>query len=262
MITSRLLLSGSILLIVAKIRRPQTDLLLLWKDKKDRGKIILFGVVGMLTVQYTYFAAINYSNAATATVLQFSGPILIASYLAIKNKSTPNLWEIIAIILAVTGTFLLVTHGDARSLQISPLALTMGLLSAVALAFYTLYPVTLVKKYQAIPVTAWAMIVGGLVFSMVKAPWEVSGIWDFQTYLYYIFVIVLGTVYPFYAYITAVQLIGGQKASLLTSLEPLSAALLSVLWLQVSFQTMDWIGSLCIISTVFILSLSKPKLST
>lgn len=259
MITSRLLISGSILLVIAKIRQPQTDLLRIWKDKKDRTRIIIFGIVGMLAVQYTYFATINYSNAATATVLQFSGPVLIACYLAIRNKRSPGFWETIAILLAVAGTFLLVTHGDASNLTISRLALTMGLLSALALAFYTLYPVNLVKKYQAIPITGWAMVLGGLAFSLVSAPWEVSGVWDAQTYLYYIFVIILGTVYPFYAYITAVQLIGGQKASLLTSLEPLSAALLSVLWLNVSFQPLDWVGSLCIVSTVFILSLSKLK---
>lgn len=45
----------------------------------------------MLMVQYTYFAAIKHSNAATATVLQYAGPVIIAIYLAIKNKKSPDL---------------------------------------------------------------------------------------------------------------------------------------------------------------------------
>lgn len=244
-------------MFIAKVRNKNTDLFLIWKNKGDALQLIIFGVIGMLAVQYTYFAAINYSNAATATVLQFSGPVMIACYLAIKHKRLPRPAEFLAMVLAIAGTYLLVTHGNPNSITISPIALTMGLLSAVALAFYTLYPVDLVKRHHAIQVTGWAMLIGGLVFVLVKAPWEVSGIWDVQAYLAFVFVIVFGTVFPFYAYITAVQVIGGQKASLLTSLEPLSAAVLSVVWLQVTFLPIDWIGSLCIISTVFLLSLTK-----
>ncbi|MDR6339397.1 drug/metabolite transporter (DMT)-like permease [Filimonas zeae] len=58
---------------------------------------------------------------------------------------------------------------------------------------------------------------------------------------------------------SAVKLIGGQKSSLLASAEPLSAAVLAVVWLGTSFMVLDWIGSLCIISTVFLLSASERK---
>src|SRR3712207_8799048 len=45
-----------------------------------------------------------------------------------------------------------------------------------------------------------------------------------------------------------------QKSSLLASAEPLSAALLSVMWLQVPFTAMDWLGSILIVSTIFLRS--------
>lgn len=69
--------------------------------------------------------------------------------------------------------------------------------------------------------------------------------------------VLFGTLVPFYVYLKAVQLIGGQKASLLTSAEPLSATLLAVLWLGVSFQALDWLGALLIVSTVFLLSVGN-----
>ncbi|SDC33286.1 hypothetical protein SAMN04487894_10265 [Niabella drilacis] len=59
------------------------------------------------------------------------------------------------------------------------------------------------------------MLIGGLAISVVKTPWQITGIWDEYTYSYTLFIIILGTLVPFYAYLSAVQIIGGQKASLL-----------------------------------------------
>ncbi|MFZ4928667.1 DMT family transporter [Chryseobacterium sp. Mn2064] len=257
LITIRLLISGICLLLYAKLG-DKTDLFEIWKNKKDVIQLVVFSITGMLAVQYTYFAAIKHSNAATATVLQYAGPVIIALYLAFKNKRIPILVEIAAIILAVVGTFLLVTHGDASSLSISGTALFFGLASAVALAIYTLQPVKLLSKYKSSLVIGWGMLCAGIVFSFVKAPWDIQGEWDFQTFGYTAFIVLFGTLIAFYFYLSAVQIIGGQKTSLLASIEPLSATILAVIWLNVSYSLIDWIGSLFIISTIFLLSI-KPR---
>ncbi|MBK1896772.1 DMT family transporter [Chryseobacterium paridis] len=258
LLTMRLLISGIGLLLYAQFGE-RSHLFEVWRDKGDALQLIVFSITGILAVQYTYFAAIKHSNAATATVLQYAGPVIIAIYLACKNRKAPTLLELAAITLAVLGTFLLVTHGNANRLSISGTALFFGIASAIALATYTLQPIRLLSKYKPSVIMGWGMLVGGIVFSFVKAPWDIEGIWDLKTYGYTVFIIIFGTLIPFQAYLTAVQMIGGQKTSLLASVEPLSAAVLAVVWLHVSFSTMDWIGSLFIISTVFLLSKGSPK---
>ncbi|MFT3740271.1 MAG: EamA family transporter [Breznakibacter sp.] len=253
LITVRMLISGSILLLFARFGE-RSDLLSIWRNKKDALQLVVFGLTGMLAVQYTYFAAIKYSNAATATVLQYSGPVMIAVYLAVKNKRLPKLMEFVAILLAVLGTFLLVTHGNVDSLSISGIALFFGLASAVSLAIYTLQPVPLLHRYKSSVIIGWGMLMGGLAFSFIKAPWNADGTWDAQTYLCTAFIVIFGTLTAFYSYLTAVQLIGGQKTSLLASAEPLSATILAVLWLDVPFSAIDWLGTICIVSTIFLLS--------
>lgn len=257
LITIRLLISGICLLLYAKLA-DKTELFEIWKNKKDAIQLVVFSITGMLAVQYTYFAAIKYSNAATATVLQYAGPVIIAVYLSFKNKRVPVLVEIAAIVLAVLGTFLLVTHGDTSSLSVSGIALFFGLASAVALAVYTLQPVKLLSKYKSSLIIGWGMFCAGIVFSFVKAPWDIQGVWDMQTFGYTAFIVLFGTLIAFYFYLSAVQIIGGQKTSLLASMEPLSATILAVLWLNVSYSLIDWIGSIFIISTIFLLSI-KPK---
>lgn len=256
MITVRMLCAGFILLLFPLIKK-NPDLFGIWKHKKDAFKLISFSLIGMLSVQYTYFATVKLSNAATATVLQYLGPVIIVIYLSLKNKALPTKLQLLAIILAVIGTFLLVTHGDIGSLNISKTALFMGIASAFSLAIYTLQPMELLKKYNSAVVIGWGMLLGGLAFSFVKAPWEVEGIWDTSTYVSTAFIIILGTLIAFYAYLTAAQIIGGPKASLLASAEPLSATIVAVLWLNVPFLMMDWIGSALIVSTIVLLGIKK-----
>lgn len=256
MITVRMLVSGFILLAASFFTNRQS-LFTIWHNKKDTRQLVFFSITGMLAVQYTYFAAISHSNAATATVLQFAGPVLIAVYQALKNKRLPSLTEIIAVFLAVLGTFLLVTHGNTSTLSISKMALVMGLSSAVALAIYTLQPVKLLNKYPSNTIVGWGMFIGGIAFSFVKAPWEITGVWDFNTFLAATFIVIFGTLLAFYAYLTAVKIIGGQKSSLLASAEPLSATIIAVVCMNVSFFAMDWIGSACIIATIFIINRKK-----
>jgi len=256
LITMRMLISGLLLLGYTAIAEKE-NITNIWKDKKDVVQLLIFSITGMLAVQYTYFAAIKHSNAATATVLQYAGPIFIAIYLAFKNKQLPKAREFLAICLAVLGTFLLVTHGNMNTLTISSTALFFGIASAVALAVYTLQPLKLLAKYAPTLVIGWAMLCGGIAFSFIKAPWQTAGIWDATTFTYTALIILFGTLIAFTFYLQAVKIIGGQKASLLASAEPLAAALLAVYWLQTPFQLIDWVGSLCIISTVFLLSRKK-----
>lgn len=78
----------------------------IWKYRRHRFNLILFSIIGMLGVQYTYFAAIKYSNAATATILQYLSMVIITCYLAVFLKKIPGLRQAVAIILAIVGTFL------------------------------------------------------------------------------------------------------------------------------------------------------------
>ncbi len=81
--------------------------------------MLLFGILGMLSVQYPYFAAIKASNTATATVLQYTAPAMIAVWVALRRRRWPSGRGYAAIALAMTGTFFLVTHGDFGALSIS-----------------------------------------------------------------------------------------------------------------------------------------------
>eukprot|EP01132_Coremiostelium_polycephalum_P012482 gene12482-15257_t len=239
LVTIRLLISG-LLLLALSLTKKQQSIWDIWKDKKDVLHLILFGILGTMGVQYTYFAAIEHSNAATATVLQYLGPGIIVAYYAVLKKRFPAAYECLAILLAIGGAFLLVTHGSFHSLSISGAALFWGITSAITYAYYSINPIRLLQKYQATDVIGWGMLIGGTGLSFIHRPWLVPGTWDEKTFLFTAFIILFATLFAFYAYLTAVKLIGAETASLLACAEPLSAALMAVMWLKVSFGLMDW----------------------
>lgn len=103
------------------------------------------------------------------------------------------------------------------------------------------------------------MLVGGLVISFIHPPWQIEGQWSFPTYAGVMFIIIFETLIPFYCYLKSLRYLSASETSLLSSAEPLSAAFLSVIWPNVTFGVAEWIGTLCIISTIFILSHKKKE---
>ena len=248
------MLSASVILLIYPLVTDRKALLAPWKNKSDRKALLLFGVLGMLFVQFTFFVTIKHSNAATATILQYLGPAIIACYYSYIEKRIPLPKELLAIFLALFGTFLIVTHGSFESLSITTEALLWGITSAVAMAFYAILPINLMQRYQATVVVGWSMLVGGLFLSLIYFPWNVPGIWDWQTYLTLCGVVFFGTALAFYSYSLAIKKIGARTASLLACVEPLSAAVMAVFWLNVDFGIYDWLGTVCILTTIGLLA--------
>ena len=260
LVTWRMILAGTILVIFSVITEKKVAFDI-WKKPKNATKLLLFGILGMVAVQFTYFYSISLSNAATATILQYIGPVFVVAYYAIKNRKWPMLAEYAALVLALSGTFLLVTHGSLDELVISEQAIFWGILSALALAFYTIQPVGLLRTFSPAAVTGWGMLVGGIFFSLYTQPWSISGEWTSATWLAFSYIVLFGTVTAFYFFLKSVTIIGATYASLLCSVEPLAAAMTAVFWLGVSFTGIDWLGTILILLTVVLLTLSKDNKS-
>ncbi len=221
--------------------------------------LLIFSVVGALTVQLTFLLTIEKSNAATATVLQFLSPTIIVAWFSLVRKSRPGILVFCAILTSLVGTFLLVTHGNPTSLSISPAALFWGIASAFAAAFYTTYPSTLIARYGTLPVVGWSMLIGGLILLPFYARQGTNFVVNGSLILAFFYLVVIGTSLTFSLYLKGAQLIGGPKASILSCAEPLSSALLSLLLLGITFTLPDWLGTLLILSSVILISMDSRR---
>lgn len=256
LVSVRLVLAGLLLLITVFLKQ-RDDMWRIWKKKKDVFCLILFAIFGMAGCQLTYYSSVELSNAGTATVLQYTAPAIIMLYVAVRAKKMPTLLEIGALVLALFGTFILATHGNIHSLAISKAALIWGLSSAVMMAVYNLLPIRLMKEYGTFCVIGWGMLLGGILMCLFTKPWHVVGTWDFQAVGAMAIVVVVGTVLSFSFYMEGVRLIGASKASLLAAVEPVTATAATVLMMHVAFTLEDFLGIVCIVIAILILSIKK-----
>lgn len=254
----RLTSAGFLLLLLLFAQRGKR-VFEVWRTKESSFQICMYGIFGMMLCQYTYFVTIQHSNAGIATVLQYLGPAIVLLVVCLGKKILPSPVEVLALFLAILGTFFLATHGDFHSFAISGEAFAWGLLSACTYAFYTLYSSKLLKTFDSPLIIGWGMFIGGLLLLPLFRPWSYPVIFDGQTLLALAAIVILGSMVSFTFYVTGVKLIGPSKAGMIASIEPVGATILSVLWLGASFTGMDFLGILCIMSTIFLLSFPSGK---
>ncbi|MGG4502424.1 EamA family transporter [Paenibacillus polymyxa] len=262
LVTTRLLIAGVLLLALQFLIKDRTQIWGVWKNRRTAFQLVVYGLVGMLSVQYTYMASIQRGNAAVATLLQYLAPIMIIIYLILRKHTVFTRKDLSAIFLAVVGCFFLLTNGSISQLSVPTVAIVWGILSAIALAFYTLYAIPLLKQYDSLVIVGWAMVIGGFGLSLIHPPWQA----DFKTltldtYLYLAFVIIFGTMIAFWFYIESLQSLSPKETSFLSSLEPLAAVLTTVFWLKEPFGFFQWVGVICIIGLILLLAFNKKPSS-
>lgn len=256
LVTIRMLIASLITVIYCLMRNPSATLKV-FGDKRDVFRLIIFGVLGMALCQYSYFKSIFYAGAGIATVLQYLAPALLIIYMFGVNHKRPSINEILSVVLAMVGTFLIAMKGEFSLASINGPVIFWGLLSAVAVAIYSAQPVPLLRKYGSGPIVGLGMLSGALATVIIWHPLYIPGTWDLWTYLGMFCLVILGTVVSFNIYLEGVRRIGAVKGSILSSVEPISAAFFSWLLVGNTFLVSDIIGFTMILSTVFILAHEK-----
>ncbi|MFJ7973547.1 DMT family transporter [Psychrobacillus sp. NPDC096389] len=260
LVTTRLLVAGSLLLLIQFLAKERSQIFGVWKDRSAAVKLIIFGLLGMLAVQYTYMASIKHGNAAVATLLQYLAPVMIIVYLILRRQAVLTKQDLITVLLALVGCFFLLTNGSLSQFSVPAPAIIWGILSGLAVAFYTLYAVPLLKQYDSLVIVGWAMIIGGVALSFIHPPWQLDfSSLTIEAYFYLIFVIIFGTMIAFWFYIESLQSLSPKETSLLGSLEPLAAVLTTVIWLKEPFGIFQWVGTACIIGMILLLAMGRKS---
>ena len=220
-------------------------------------QILIFSFLGILGAQLGFYYTISLCNAATATVLQYMAPIFVMVWMAYKSRSMPEGRELLGIVGALLGVFLISTHGNLDSLAISPEALGIGLLSAVSYALYSVYPLDMLKKYSATVVIGWGQFISGISLIAFRNPFVSLTSWDIGAYMAMTYLVIGATTLTYALYLFGLKIVGPTKASLISCAEPLTSIVAVVLFMGTVLTMEDVIGMGCIIFTVLLLSIPK-----
>lgn len=256
LLTMRLITAGLLTVLYGWIRQGNA-IFNVFRNWRDTLGLIIFGVFGMALCQYTYFRSIVIAGAGIATVLQYLAPSMIIIYLLVRYGKRPSTGEIISVILALAGTICLMGNNGFSFESFCSDVLFWGLLSAVGVAVYSVSPVRLLATYGTIPIVGFGMLLSGLVAAVLFQQPHSYATWDVWTVVGCFNVVFLGTIVSFNAYLEGVKRIGAVSGSILSSIEPISAAFFGWALLGNQFNWVGILGMAMIIATVIIIALEK-----
>ncbi|MCP1122300.1 DMT family transporter [Bacillus sp. 3103sda1] len=255
----RLLLAG--MFILCSLLFTKQNIFGIWKYPHHWIQLLIFAVVGMLGAQYAFIETVHISNAVTATLFQFLGPVLITIYVTMQHKKLPSFMQVIAISAALTGTYFLITNGSIENIVLSKQAILFGILTAVGFAFYTLHPASLIKQWGTSVIVGWGMLLGGISLFLYNQEFHfryVANTLTINTFSMLILVIISGTL-SFLLYIGSLKYLSATETSILSSIEPLVAAIVSIIWLNESFGAYQLLGGIFIVVAVVFLTMPEKS---
>lgn len=256
LLTMRLITAGLLTVLYGWVRQGNA-IFNVFRNWRDTLGLVIFGVFGMALCQYTYFRSIVIAGAGIATVLQYLAPSMIIIYLLVRYGKRPSTGEIISVILALVGTICLMGNNGFSFESFRSDVLFWGLLSAVGVAVYSVSPVRLLATYGTIPIVGFGMLLSGLVAAVLFQQPHSYATWDVWTVVGCFNVVFLGTIVSFNAYLEGVKRIGAVSGSILSSIEPISAAFFGWALLGNQFNWVGILGMAMIIATVIIIALEK-----
>lgn len=255
----RLLLAGSFILCVQHFSNQ--NIFSIWKSTNHMFQLLIFAVLGMLGAQYVFVETVRISNAVTATLFQFLGPVIITIYIALQNKRLPSKLQFLAVIAAIGGTYFLITNGSIDNIIFTNQAIIFGILTAIGFAFYTLHPASLIKQWGTNVIVGWGMLLGGIVLLLVNQSFSLGNIaktLTLGTFAMLMLIIVSGSI-SFVLYIGSLNYLSPTETSILSSIEPLVAAIVSILWLKESFGAYQLLGGFLIVVAVVFLTIPAQE---
>lgn len=254
----RLLFSG-ILILGYSFFVNKENILLPFYQRKTALKLVIFSLFGMIGVQYFFYKGIELGNASTATILQFAAPIFVYAYTVLAGEKKATLREIVLVLFTFFGVLLIVTNGDLKSMSISPLGLIFGIASALAVAFYSIQPRSLLAEFGPTVIVGWGMILGSIPFQFVAPITEPGFQLTWHSLILLLLIIVFGTSLSFISYFASLSYITPSLASIMTALEPLLAAVLSVVVFKQIFGFFEILGIFIVMIAVLLLASTKEE---
>lgn len=240
----RMCAAGAILILIASRRKNfWLSLSLLNRHKRLWLDVVIYGIVGVVFMQFTYFQAISIGGAAATTVITYACPAMVVMWESFYHRRLPKRGEVIAVVLAMSGVFLLVTGGNPTKLLVPIACVVWSLASGAAFAFSAIFPKHLfAKKIDPYFLTGVGMFIGGLfTFTLI----------DEKNWLPFLapevlfdvsWIIIFGTVAAFQSFNAGLKFLTPEEASITATTEPAASVIISWIVFGTAFGFVESIG--------------------
>ena len=223
---------------------------------------IIMGVVTKGFFKMAYDTTISTIGVSTGAVLLYTAPVFVAilSMLVFREKLYKN--KYIALAMNLIGVFLMVTLGNFSSLNIAPLGLLLGLISAFLHASNTIMAKISGSADDSLTMAFYMLVFSTITQGIFAQPWTdtnmallTSGSFLFWAIINALITGALANLFYLKGLSTNID---ASKAPIISSVEVIVASLMGVILFG---EGMNWVGLLGIglmLGSIYLMNM-KPK---
>jgi len=219
--------------------------------------LILMGGIGYVGMSFCYFTALTMASAGLVAILLYLYPAIVTILSAFLFKEKIRGLKVLALILALSGTFL--TIGLSGGGQ--PLGILLAMTAPLIYSVYILAGSKLTKQAGVLSTSTVVILSASVVFGLavliqgLNLPRTLAG-WGS------VLAIALGsTVIAVNTFFAGLKQVGPTNASVLSTFEPVTTVILASLFFGEEIGLMRVVGGLLILLAVILLAKSELRLN-
>ena len=210
---------------------------------------------------------IGYANIASgvASTINFMYPVIVALCMMIIFREDRAWINVIAIVLSILGVYLM-ANGDGVIVQggNTTLGLACSLISAITFAaYYIVMKKTKADKIEVVKFTTWIMLLSAVYFIVAALfiDGHITIVTDFKSWMNILGLGLWATMVSNFTGVKAIRRIGPTLTSILGALQPLTAVVLGVIFLDehLGISTISGITLILAAVTMIVLHQRKKK---
>lgn len=216
--------------------------------------IALMGAVGYVGQSLCYFTALKFASAGLVALLLYVYPALVTLLSAVLFRERITGRKAFALVLALSGTALIVGFGGRGDYR----GVILGLGAALIYSIYIVSGSRLIKVGQSIQASALIMSAAAVVFGVLAAvaglepPHSPAGLASVLA------IALVCTVVALTTFFAGMERVGPTSASMISTLEPVVTVSAAALFLGEPLSVLNLAGGGLILGSLFIL-ISGPK---
>jgi DME family drug/metabolite transporter len=231
--------------------------------RRDLSLMLLMGGLQAL-YQASYSAAIPYAGVTVSTLIALcAAPVIVALFSAFIARERLTLAILIALVGALGGTILLVAaraHPSAGNISLPGVALAF--LSACGYAGFILCGRRLTGDYHPLHVNAVAFGTGALLLFFFAASTKLVIVYPLWGWFLLLYLGCVPTALAYGLFQVGMRSLSATVISIVTLLEPLTAAVLAWIFFQEQLNALGLLGAGLLLGSMVMILLAPKKLLT
>jgi drug/metabolite transporter (DMT)-like permease len=224
-------------------------------SRKQLKQMAVLGATGIFAYSFFFFNGLRLVKASHGALIVALNPVLVMLISSFIGKERISMLKLVGLLLSLTGTALVISHGDLDELFSRFSwgdAFMLG--CPVSWALYTYYAKDTLSNATPLQASTWAILLGLLMIS-VFVPFESMPLQvDPEIWLAIAYLGICGSVLGFVWYYEGVQKIGPIRTSAFNNLIPIFAMALSVILLDEAVHAYMVYGAAMVIGGVFLIN--------